>query len=297
MMETLHKVELTRQLNRMKLLFPKEYSFYPKSWIVPEQFAELSAHCSRSKSTDMFILKPDAGSQGEGIVLTNNPQAFCLDPSALTKPSVFQVYIAEPHLIEKYKFDLRLYVVVKNIEPLEFYICREGLARFCTEHYQKPTIKNLHKSYMHLTNYSLNKHSTNYVHSDADDSGSKRKVSSVFKLLKSQGWDVDKVWKGIDDVVCKTLIAVVPALKLEMHIATAGLKKQIQCFQILGFDILLDKKLNPYLLEVNSSPSLRIDYEEENSSGRTELLLSTTDLEIKLPVITDSLKLICNDIR
>lgn len=297
MMDALHKVELTRQLNRMKLLFPKEYSFYPKSWIVPEQFAEISAYSTRSRSQDIFILKPDAGSQGEGIILTNNPQSLCLTPAVLTKPSVVQVYVAEPFLIEKLKFDLRVYVVVKSLEPLEFYICREGLARFCTERYQKPTSKNLHKCFMHLTNYSLNKRSTNYVQSDADDSGSKRKISSVFKLLNEQGCDVIKVWKDIDDLVCKTIIAVVPALKLEMHIATAELKKQLKCFQILGFDILLDTNLKPYLLEVNSSPSLRIDYEEELNSGRTEFFLSTTDLEIKLPVIKDSMKLVCNKTR
>ena len=31
------------------------------------------------------------------------------------------------------------------------------------------------------------------------------------------------------------------------------------CAQILGFDILLDNKVNQYLLEVNNSPSLSLD--------------------------------------
>lgn len=31
------------------------------------------------------------------------------------------------------------------------------------------------------------------------------------------------------------------------------------CFQILGFDIMLDSKCKPYLLEVNSNPSLTAD--------------------------------------
>uniref|UniRef100_A0A914RMY3 Tubulin--tyrosine ligase-like protein 9 n=1 Tax=Parascaris equorum TaxID=6256 RepID=A0A914RMY3_PAREQ len=33
-----------------------------------------------------------------------------------------------------------------------------------------------------------------------------------------------------------------------------------QCFQIMGFDILITKELKPILLEVNSAPSLTIDH-------------------------------------
>ena len=237
-----------------------------------------------------FILKPDGGSQGDGIFLTQSVHDLQLS-TALARPSVIQEYITEPYLLEKFKFDLRIYVVLKCLDPLQVYICREGMARFCTEHYNPPTPKNIFKAYMHLTNYSLNKYSSGYVQSDADNKGSKRKLSAVFRQLANEGCDIKRLWADIDKVVCQTMIALVPILKLQNQVISAELKQKLKCFQILGFDILLDKNLNPLLLEVNSSPSLRIDHEEEVSPGKVEHVISVTDLDIKLPVVKDAMVL------
>ena len=40
------------------------------------------------------------------------------------------------------------------------------MARFCTEKYAKPTSGNFENLYSHLTNYSLNKENSSYVHSN-----------------------------------------------------------------------------------------------------------------------------------
>ena len=143
-----------------------------------------------------------------------------------------------------------------------------------------------------MTNYSLNKHSAGYVQSDADDKGSKRKISAVFKQLEKQGCNILLLWAEIDQLACKTVIALLPILKLQTQIISAELKQDLRSFQILGFDILLNKDLKPILLEVNSSPSLRIDYEEETVPGKVDYYVSKTDLEIKLPIVKDTMSLV-----
>ena len=53
-------------------------------------------------------------------------------------------YISKVHLINGYKYDLRVYVIVTCMDPLRVYVYKEGLVRFATEKYTlgKKKIKN-----------------------------------------------------------------------------------------------------------------------------------------------------------
>lgn len=48
---------------------------------------------------------------------------------------VVQKYMMKPHLIDKFKYDLRIYVFVNGINPLRIYVYKDGLARFATVPY------------------------------------------------------------------------------------------------------------------------------------------------------------------
>jgi len=96
---------------------------------------------------------------------------------------VIQRYIKNPLLIDKLKFDLRIYVLMAGTDPLRLYIYHEGLTRFATEPYQEPTNENLSCSYIHLTNYSLNKNNPKFIFNNSDkdmDKGHKRTLTSTY---------------------------------------------------------------------------------------------------------------------
>jgi len=76
---------------------------------------------------------------------------------------VVQRYLTKPYLIDGFKFDLRLYVLVNGISPLRVYLYNDGLARFATVPYVTPNPKNMGNLFMHLTNYAINKDSDYFI--------------------------------------------------------------------------------------------------------------------------------------
>lgn len=189
---------------------------------------------------------------------------------------ICQVYISRPLIIDGYKFDLRIYVLVTSCDPFSIFMFKEGLARFCTTKYNEPTHNNVEAVCMHLTNYSINKHSENFVRDE--DTGSKRKLSTLNKHLESMNCNTEKMWNDIEDVIIKVLISAHPILKHNYHTCFPNHTNGSACFEILGFDVLLDHRLRPWLLEVNHSPSFTTD--------------SQLDREVKDALLYDTLVLI-----
>ncbi|XP_041370199.1 tubulin polyglutamylase ttll6-like isoform X4 [Gigantopelta aegis] len=270
MNEICRKDLLARNLNRMYKVFPKDYNVFPKTWCLPADYGDFQAY-TRQKKNKTYILKPESGCQGRGIWVTKNPREI--------KPHehmICQVYVTKPFLIDGFKFDLRIYVLITSCDPLRIFVFKDGLARFATTKYYEPTHNNTDNVYMHLTNYAINKHSSDFVRDD--EAGSKRRITTVNKYLQDKGFNVEKMWSDIDDVIVKTCISAHSVLKHNYRTCFPNHVKGSACFEILGIDILLDKKMRPYILEVNHSPSFATD--------------ADLDRDIKGTLIWDTLNLV-----
>ncbi|KAG9394637.1 Tubulin--tyrosine ligase [Carpediemonas membranifera] len=279
MYEISRKDNLSKNLNRMRRQYPEEFDFYPPSFTLPGDSIDFKSYYAKRKTKTVFISKPVAGCQGKGIFLFKS-----IDDIEVTEPQVVQRYINRPHLIGGLKYDLRIYLLVASVSPLRLFIYKKGMARFATQEYVEPTGRNLGETYMHLTNYSLNKKNDQFSYNtdmEHDDEGSKRSLESVWRVLRAEGVDVDEVWDKIKDIFVKTVVAIQPSLAHTHRTCLPNDKAGNACFEILGMDILLDSKYNPWLIEVNHSPSFNID--------------SPLDHELKFGVIHDSCVLLNMD--
>ncbi|KAJ1461466.1 tubulin-tyrosine ligase family-domain-containing protein [Pelagophyceae sp. CCMP2097] len=208
------KNRLAQNLEKMRREFAKEYAFFPRTWVLPLELADFRAQFdANGKSSRFYIIKPDAGCQGRGIFLTQD-----FDDVSPMEQVVAQHYIRKPFLIDDFKFDLRLYVLVTSCAPLRMHLFHDGLVRLCTEAYVKPSAENVAMRCMHLTNYAINKNHENFEKADgAGDQGSKRSLKWFMAMIAQEKGQAkaDALWRRMGSMCTKVIISILPTLVRE----------------------------------------------------------------------------------
>ncbi|KAJ3218220.1 Tubulin polyglutamylase ttll5 [Dinochytrium kinnereticum] len=270
--EITRKDKMYLNISRMRQTYgDRHFDFLPTTFLLPQEYEPF--YTSYLRTGGRWIVKPVASSQGRGIHVIDSLAEL---PSRLNADDKYliQKYIDNPLLLDGYKFDLRIYVAITSFSPLRIYMFEEGLARVATEKYDTNP-NNSNRNFMHLTNSSINKQSENYVdNEDAshDDHGHKWSLTALMRYITSKyGSDNASLIKSkIKDIIVKSILSgeATVATAVNMFVQNPG-----NCFELLGFDILIDENLTPWLLEVNMSPSLSCD--------------TPLDLKIKSALIAD----------
>ncbi|KAJ8916833.1 hypothetical protein NQ315_005840 [Exocentrus adspersus] len=229
----------------------KEFGFLPHTYVLPQELKLLKQNWEfkNGNGGEMWIIKPPASARGVGIKVINKWSQLPKKTSL-----VVQKYISDPYLINGSKFDLRLYVLVTSFHPLRIYLYPDGLARFASAKYSDDA-KDLKDRYMHLTNYSINKLSSQYTANEDANAcqGHKWTISKLMEFLDKNEVDTKALWKNLEQLVIKTIIACEAPIT---QLCEENMNNHYNCYELFGIDVLLDSKLKPWLLEVNISPSL-----------------------------------------
>uniref|UniRef100_A0A452T5N8 Tubulin tyrosine ligase like 7 n=1 Tax=Ursus maritimus TaxID=29073 RepID=A0A452T5N8_URSMA len=279
--EICRKDFLARNMTKMIKSRPLDYTFVPRTWIFPAEYTQFQNYMKelkKKRKQKTFIVKPANGAMGHGISLIRNGDKL---PSQ--DHLIVQEYIEKPFLMEGYKFDLRIYILVTSCDPLKIFLYHDGLVRMGTEKYIPPNESNLTQLYMHLTNYSVNKHNERFERDETENKGSKRSIKWFTEFLQANQHDVAKFWSDISELVVKTLIVAEPHVLHAYRMCRPGQPpgSESVCFEVLGFDILLDRKLKPWLLEINRAPSFGTDQKIDYDVKRGVLLNALKLLNIR----------------
>eukprot|EP00076_Gallus_gallus_P028328 XP_015151940.1 probable tubulin polyglutamylase TTLL9 isoform X1 [Gallus gallus] len=231
--------------------------FFPKTFELPLEY-HLFVEEFRKKPGTTWIMKPVGRSQGKGIFLFRKLKDIFdwkMDGGRTNEQKdetqietyVVQRYIENPYLIGGRKFDLRVYILVTSYSPLKAWLYRDGFARFSSMRF---TLNSIDDHYVHLTNVAVQKTAPDYD----PEKGCKWMIQQLRQYLTARHGTglVEVLFADMDNIFIKSLQSVQKVIISDKR-----------CFELYGYDILIDRDLKPWLLEVNASPSLAASSQED----------------------------------
>lgn len=157
---------------------------------------------------------------------------------------VVQRYVERPLLVDRRKFHLRVYVLC--VGRLQVYVCKDILALFSLREY---ATAGLSERDAHITNTCVQN-----PESPEEEMRSVQMWDEVIEAIRNEkGADAGVAAESVFDEVCKTVGDVFNAVSPEQTTFMA----LPNCFELFGFDFLLDEAFHPWFLEANAEPDFK----------------------------------------
>ena len=250
----------------------KSYDFFPLTFHMPSEFTMFVEEYKQNPGT-IWIMKPAGKAQGRGIFLVSSLKQLYQwknslkggEENAVDETYVCQKYLYNPLLLGGKKFDMRVYSLVTCYNPLTVYLYRTGFCRFSSVKYD---LDDLNNNQIHLTNVAVQKNSSTY---DRQIGGKWYfRELKIYLMSRFDEESVNKMFDGIQSIILKCFKAVKDKISKDKH-----------CFELYGYDILIDDNLKPWLIEINSNASLTASTEldAETKIKMLDDLLTILDLE------------------
>lgn len=182
---------------------------------------------------------------------------------------VIQKYIENPMLIHNRKFDIRMWVLIT--QEMDCFLFKEGYIRTSSTAYAIDP-SNVDNKYVHLTNNAIQKYSKSY--------GSFEDGNQMSFLQFQEYLNCCEIGKKVNFAR-----DIMPRIKKLVKDSLLAARSKINpenrkfCFEIFGYDFILDSDANAWLIEVNTNPCL-----EESSNLLKALLPRMIDNALNLTV-------------
>lgn len=245
----------------------------PRDVIALLELNQLETNENSEGIPPLWIYKPPCRNRGRGIkVLAGDDQLRLLahgrltnDPDTTINPAkgIIQRYLSDPLLINHCKFDIRCYLLIARNFPTTIAFYHPGYCRMALKPYNKdPSQVNLDDNMVHLTNASIQKQGKEYT--DNAEAGAQQ-IQSIQQVANALQMSDDAnlqqaasyLTSGeLDRDIKKCMVDVLKA-------GNAKLLRKHGFFDLFGCDFMLafdtQKKLELYLLEMNTNPALSLD--------------------------------------
>ncbi|MEO0444369.1 MAG: hypothetical protein AAFZ92_11650, partial [Pseudomonadota bacterium] len=233
----------------------KRYDFFPETFSMPDEYFAYQ-QTAMDEPEAMWIQKPRNSSRGRGIAVVKEPGCVPVDDQW-----IIQRYLDKPHLYEGHKYVLRCYVLITSVEPLRFYLYREGFCKLASERYSTTDLDN---PYRHLTNPDINEENT-----EAETLVTFFSFAHYREWLQAQGADDAALFAQLKDLITLTVIAARETMREQTNKLTEVAQG---CYELIGLDCTIDAALKPWILECNLSPSLST-YASNDEGGDSEVTI------------------------